>query len=309
MSRELNVRVPGRGFVRLSGHTIDDSEGRKAIVRRWYVYATQQPFPGEAMTSKEEMASKFHGTVLKGWYRLGLSRWSSYAEAEVAVGGDDSMVQLSLNAVVGSFAIGVGVPRRWLDPWVYNRRTVIGVKVGYCGTPLVVDVMRDEQANDMREFYRERWDDRHVRNGKPFPSERALRGGIHREFGPSFAASHVVDRLWGKKVHTLVEGDPVTIVFQMPGSPTLFEAVVKSEHRTWKRARAWWQEETRSFYVNVDQPPQFAGKGENSWDCGDDGIYGMNVKARTPEAAVQGYIKAVMDETSQRGPASSGARA
>lgn len=36
-------------------------------------------------------------------------------------------------------------------------------------------------------------------------------------------------------------------------------------HKTWY-----------SFDLEIKNPPQFSGKGENSWDCGDDGICGLS---------------------------------
>lgn len=42
--------------------------------------------------------------------------------------------------------------------------------------------------------------------------------------------------------------------------------------RFWKRSKV-----VMSYEIKLDDPPKFPGKGENSWDCGEDGIYGMTV--------------------------------
>lgn len=49
-----------------------------------------------------------------------------------------------------------------------------------------------------------------------------------------------------------------------------------------RKYRRWWNRRKSSIDlyadVSLEKPPKFSGKGENSWDCGDDGIFGMSFK-------------------------------
>jgi hypothetical protein len=48
-----------------------------------------------------------------------------------------------------------------------------------------------------------------------------------------------------------------------------------------------------SFGPAPFDPPQFAGKGENSWDCDDDGIYGCTYETGNWAEAVRRYVAEV----------------
>jgi len=56
-----------------------------------------------------------------------------------------------------------------------------------------------------------------------------------------------------------------------------------------------------SSNLEVPQPPQFSGKGESSWDCGDDGIYGMGSRETSPAKTVGEYIKRVLENRERYG--------
>lgn len=72
-------------------------------------------------------------------------------------------------------------------------------------------------------------------------------------------------------------------------------------HQTWYRVE-----------IKIDQPPMRAGKGENSWDCGDDGIFGMSREwqGTNPnylnydqciKEAVQLYVESVTEDAKRYG--------
>ena len=76
----------------------------------------------------------------------------------------------------------------------------------------------------------------------------------------------------------------------------------------------------RKRWVSVDmrlsKPPMYSGKGENSWDCGDDGSYGLHCSwpyelptyktvERDLELAVELYVEHVMDDVRRYGGSSS----
>lgn len=68
-----------------------------------------------------------------------------------------------------------------------------------------------------------------------------------------------------------------------------YHARVKLERDTWKRTRwPWWPFVFHrvSYQFNIPDGIPFSGKGENSWDCGEDGLYGTGVQADNEGEAV-----------------------
>jgi hypothetical protein len=65
------------------------------------------------------------------------------------------------------------------------------------------------------------------------------------------------------------------------------------EHRWWRSYFPRHKRVHRYVDIRVDEPPMHAGKGENSYDLDDDGIFGMGVPCETVEEAIKGYQEAV----------------
>lgn len=94
-------------------------------------------------------------------------------------------------------------------------------------------------------------------------------------------------------------GSPVQAVACFPeGQYTL---TLQRETRTWKRPRWPWAYWRKSVDITLERPPEFQGKGENSYDCGPDAIYGMGSEGHSYEEAVATYVKAVLRERAKRG--------
>lgn len=73
-----------------------------------------------------------------------------------------------------------------------------------------------------------------------------------------------------------------------------YPAKAKLEVATWIRSRwPWGPFSKRGTYVQIDIPGGIGipGKGENSWDCGDDALFGLSTKARTIEDGI-GHVVA-----------------
>jgi hypothetical protein len=84
---------------------------------------------------------KYLSTLLKGWWCFG-GIVSRHAEIELAVGGEDSMIQIGWSVPwVMRGAVGLRVPRKLLDHWVYQRRELLTVKVGYIGRLLDLSIL------------------------------------------------------------------------------------------------------------------------------------------------------------------------
>lgn len=76
-----------------------------------------------------------------------------------------------------------------------------------------------------------------------------------------------------------------------------YPLLISRERTTWRnRIRTMRREFWDIKIPEGTTPAQFAGKGENSWDCDDDGIYGMStaVKSGQPREAVWAYEDAVI---------------
>lgn len=76
-------------------------------------------------------------------------------------------------------------------------------------------------------------------------------------------------------------GPPTGVLIMMPEGT--YRATVTPQRQTWKRPR--WVRHTRdSFDIEIPKGIPFAGKGENSWDCGDDGLFGTSAEGTLEEA-------------------------
>lgn len=95
---------------------------------------------------------------------------------------------------------------------------------------------------------------------------------------------NVADFLLGKAVHSEKVIDEVQVTVPMPEGE--YPAKVTLTEATWKRPR-WFPLRVRRAEVDLkDNPIGIPGKGENSWDCGDDAMYSVTVGASNVSEAV-----------------------
>lgn len=80
-----------------------------------------------------------------------------------------------------------------------------------------------------------------------------------------------------------------------------YPATVELRRDTWKRRRSPFT--STMLRANVDIPGGIPhdGKGENSWDCGEDGLFGMTCPAATVEAAVAACVESVLRDRRRYG--------
>lgn len=98
----------------------------------------------------------------------------------------------------------------------------------------------------------------------------------------------------------LQENIPVLV----PMPEGVYAAVAKRERRTWKRPR-WFASTRDSVWLEIPKGIPHAGKGENSWDCGDDGLFGIG--GDTLEDAIGNAVKSVLRDRKRYGHASDAA--
>lgn len=110
----------------------------------------------------------------------------------------------------------------------------------------------------------------------------------------------LADDVFGRTTYTSERvGPPVQAVACFPeGQYTL---TLQRETHTWIRDRWPWPYVRKSVDITLEKPPGFQGKGENSYDCGPDAIYGMSSDGHNFEEAVAAYVKAVLKERAKRG--------
>ena len=107
-----------------------------------------------------------------------------------------------------------------------------------------------------------------------------------------------VDRIFGRTRCDTVTGSTVSVVVPMPEGS--YPATVTQETRTWTRARLpFWKRRRVDYSIDIPRGIPFMGKGENSWDCGDDGLYGTG--GDSVEGAVANAVKCVLQSRRRYG--------
>lgn len=100
------------------------------------------------------------------------------------------------------------------------------------------------------------------------------------------------DVFLGRRKHhleTLKSGIPVVI----PMPEGNYQGVARIERRTWKRPR-WFAFSRVSTQIDCPNGIPFSGKGENSWDCGDDGLFGWGAEGESVEKAIAHGVESVL---------------
>lgn len=115
------------------------------------------------------------------------------------------------------------------------------------------------------------------------------------------------ERIHGKMTVTTTTEPAIELKFTQPAShgyeETIHDATLIFSVTIQNWSMPWKSPERRSgFDVKVDYPPLFEGKGENNFDQGKQGIYGMYVPdALTTHEALKVYIDTVEDNRRRYG--------
>ena len=112
---------------------------------------------------------------------------------------------------------------------------------------------------------------------------------------------HVEDWVKGKPEYSDVAGESFETYVPMPEGCYL--ATATPHKRTWRRKR-WFKTERDSVDLKIEGGIPFAGKGENSWDCGDDGLWGTG--GETLEKAIGNVVASVLEYRKRYGYDSKG---
>jgi hypothetical protein len=81
---------------------------------------------------------------------------------------------------------------------------------------------------------------------------------------------------------------------EVPMPERAYPATVHILEASWSRSRWPWPKKIIRADIQPDIPIPHPGKGENSWDCGEDATYSMTCSAETPLEAVQAITNSVL---------------
>lgn len=202
----------------------------------------------------------------KGWYTLFAAwrRWDT--EVKVALGGEDNMFQIELGLpLIGKGALGVRVPRFVCKGWVHHRRE-LGLELH--GLWPTIFVGWDDQMGDMSSYYRREYLDQ----GKQLP-EYLNRITLHPGWRlrlRSYRIARLKNRVFGP---VRIDKAPIRtyedIELALPEG--VYTGTVTFRRETVRRNWRVYRDDIIGEW-DSDQWLPFPGKGDNSWDCGDDGF-------------------------------------
>ncbi len=113
----------------------------------------------------------------------------------------------------------------------------------------------------------------------------------------------VVKALLGKVLYEQAEVEPEReVLVTMPEAT--YRTLMKREQRTWCRSRwPWWPtfKARATWDVKIPGGIPVPGKGENSWDCGEDAIFATGFAAETAEQAVAALRETVLKSRERHG--------
>lgn len=98
---------------------------------------------------------------------------------------------------------------------------------------------------------------------------------------------HVVDWLIGGYRCETVKGEPFDVFVPMPEGS--YRATATPKTMTWRRRWYWPIRRRESVWLKLDPGIPHSGKGENSWDCGDDALCGIG--GDTVEDAIANAVR------------------
>jgi hypothetical protein len=112
------------------------------------------------------------------------------------------------------------------------------------------------------------------------------------------------DVLLGNHEYVNTKEEPIDVLIPMPEG--CYAATAQKEHCVWTRKRVpFLNKITRDcWWFDIPSGIPYAGKGENDWDCGDDGTYGCGSEKKTVEEAIGDVVGSVLRSRRRYGQAS-----
>lgn len=110
------------------------------------------------------------------------------------------------------------------------------------------------------------------------------------------------DAVLGRKKYSEGPATSKEIIINMPEGD--YQGTYKKYVAHWKRPRWPIIDSVARVEIDIPEGIPFPGKGENSWDCGDDACFGITVSAKTIDEAVSKLIQSVIRDREHYGGAS-----
>lgn len=101
----------------------------------------------------------------------------------------------------------------------------------------------------------------------------------------------LLDSLLGKTDYSTRDISEIDTIIPMPEGG--YQATVKLFESTWKRPR-WFARRIVRADVKLEKGIPFPGKGENSYDCGENALHGLTTKADTIEEAIAATVESAL---------------
>jgi hypothetical protein len=224
--------------------------------------------------------------------RASWSFWNNlnWLETYCRLGGEDPLVSFGLILPrLACLVFGFAVPIRWLRWWMTEDR-VFALKFGYVNSIVRILIAHADWAEHcgMTDYYR-RQKPRKYTDLQLWPGWEIV-----------VRLPPILRWIFGKEGSVTEVLDTRPVKFEMDGRVYVGTWTLSRQSR--QRPRwPWAYRVSLSSWLEVPKPPRFAGKGESSWDCGDDGIYGAGSKELTPAGALGDYIKAVLRKRERYG--------
>lgn len=105
------------------------------------------------------------------------------------------------------------------------------------------------------------------------------------------------DAVLGKAVYSSASLETVDIVVPMPEGS--YAGVCTLTEDTWKRPR-WFARRVARAKVDMRDPIPIPGKGENSWDCGEDAVHGLTTPARSVAEGIAAVVGSALRTRERR---------
>lgn len=109
---------------------------------------------------------------------------------------------------------------------------------------------------------------------------------------------HIDDFVLGKAKYSQRILNEQAVQIALPEAS--YPATVKIDERTWKRPR-WFTKRMVGSQVDIPKGIPFPGKGENSWDCGQDAVFGLSSLESTIEGAIAAVVRSVLKSRRRHG--------
>lgn len=110
------------------------------------------------------------------------------------------------------------------------------------------------------------------------------------------------DLIFGRHKYTKVDHETRDVLIPMPEG--CYPAKATRSTCTWKRPRWISKPQHEDIWLDIPGGIPHAGKGENGWDCGDDGLFGTGARDATIEEAIGKAVASALRSRARYGHAS-----